>query len=56
MKYPQSRIVRSFEELIGMEELELVVVNTPDSSHYEYARRALEAGNMLLWKSLSLLP
>ena len=39
-KYPQSRIVRSFEELIGMEELELVVVNTPDSFHYEYARRA----------------
>lgn len=37
-KYPQSRIVRSFDELIGMEELELVVVNTPDSSHYEYAR------------------
>lgn len=27
-KYPQSRIVRSFDELIGMEELELVVVNT----------------------------
>ena len=48
MKYPQSRIVRSFEELIGMEELELVVVNTPDSSHYEYARRALEAGKHVI--------
>ena len=47
-KYPQSRIVRSFDELIGMEELELVVVNTPDSSHYEYAHRALEAGKHLM--------
>lgn len=27
-----------------MEELDLVVINTPDSTHYEYARRALEAG------------
>ena len=48
VKYPQSRIVRSFEELIGMEELELVVVNTPDSSHYEYARRALEGGKHVI--------
>ena len=47
-KYPQSCIVRSFDELIGMEELELVVVNTPDSSHYEYARRALEAGKHVI--------
>ena len=33
-----------FEELIEVEELDLVVINTPDSTHYEYARRALEAG------------
>lgn len=43
-RYPQARIVRSFDELIAMDELDLVVVNTPDSTHYEYARRALEAG------------
>lgn len=47
-RYPQSRIVRSFDELIGMEELELVVVNTPDSTHYEYARLALEAGKHVI--------
>ncbi len=47
-KYPQSRIVRSFDELISMDELDLVVVNTPDSSHYEYARRALEAGKHVI--------
>lgn len=47
-RYPQARIVRSFDELLEVDGLELVVVNTPDSSHYEYARRALEAGNMSL--------
>lgn len=43
-KYPDACIVRSFGELIGLEGLDLVVINTPDSTHYEYARRALEAG------------
>ena len=37
-KYPDACIVRSFEELIGLEGLDLVVINTPDSTHYEYAR------------------
>ena len=32
-KYPDACIVRSFEELIGVEELDLVVINTPDSTH-----------------------
>lgn len=43
-KYPSARIVRSFEELLAIEELELIVINTPDSTHYDYARMALEAG------------
>lgn len=43
-KYPHARIVRSFDELIGIDELDLIVVNTPDSTHYDYARRALLAG------------
>ncbi|MCS2441406.1 Gfo/Idh/MocA family oxidoreductase [Bacteroides uniformis] len=30
--------------LSDLEGLDLVVINTPDSTHYEYARRALEAG------------
>ena len=55
-KYPDACIVRSFEELIGLEGLDLVVINTPDSTHYEYARRALEAASMWLWRSLSLPP
>lgn len=43
-RYPEADTVRSFDELLDRKELELIVVNTPDSSHYEYARRALEAG------------
>lgn len=43
-KYPHACIVRSFDELIGIDELDLIVVNTPDSTHYDYARRALLAG------------
>lgn len=43
-RYPYATIVRSFEELIQDPEIELVVVNTPDITHYDYARKALEAG------------
>ena len=38
-RYPSARIVRSFEELVALDELELVVINTPDSTHYEYTRK-----------------
>lgn len=47
-RYPLAHIIRSFEELIAMEEPELIVVNTPDSTHYEYARLALEAGKHVI--------
>lgn len=43
-KYPNVRIFRSFDELISVPELELVVVNTPDVTHYEYSKMALLAG------------
>lgn len=47
-RYPDARIARSFDELIGLDELNLVVVNTPDCTHYEYARRALQAGKHVI--------
>ena len=43
-RYPQVKIVRSFDELLAIDELELVVVNTPDPTHYEYTRKALKSG------------
>ena len=47
-RYPSAQIVRSFEELIALDELELIVVNTPDITHYAYARQALEAGKHVI--------
>jgi scyllo-inositol 2-dehydrogenase (NADP+) len=42
--YSDSRLVRSFEELLEDEEIELVIINTPDFLHYKQAMQALKAG------------
>ena len=42
-KYPQVQIVRTMEEMLADEDLELIVITTPNDSHFEYARMALEA-------------
>jgi predicted dehydrogenase len=42
--YPDAIISRSFEDLLGDDEIELVVVNTPDQTHFEFARKTLLAG------------
>jgi len=47
-RYPNAIIVRSFDELVHDPELELIIINTPDSTHYEYARQALEAGKNII--------
>lgn len=47
-RYPNATIVRNFETLIADPEIELIVINTPDSTHYTYARQALEAGKHLI--------
>lgn len=43
-RYPSVQIVRSFEEMLRIAEIELVVVNTPDVTHYDYVKAALLAG------------
>ena len=43
-KYPDVRIVRSLDELLAMEEIRLVVIATPNDTHYSFARQCLEAG------------
>jgi predicted dehydrogenase len=43
-RYPYVHVVRSFEELLEDEKLELIVVNTPDATHFEYCKLAIEAG------------
>src|SRR4029077_13566247 len=43
-KYPDVRIVRSSDELLSMPEIHLVVIATPNDTHYPLARQCLEAG------------
>jgi predicted dehydrogenase len=41
--YPQAAQVRSLEQLLGMPEIELIVVATPNASHYSLAKHCLLA-------------
>lgn len=43
-KYPEAEIYRSVEEMLENADIELVVVNAPVQTHFEYAKKALEAG------------
>ena len=42
--YPSALVTSSFDDVLGDESVEAVVVATPVPTHYELARRALEAG------------
>src|SRR5262245_29122380 len=43
-RYPDVAIVRGLEELLSTKEIRLVVIATPNDTHYGLARRCLEAG------------
>jgi scyllo-inositol 2-dehydrogenase (NADP+) len=47
-KYPSVKTVRTFDGILNDPETELVVVNTPNYTHYEYAKKALLAGKHVL--------
>jgi scyllo-inositol 2-dehydrogenase (NADP+) len=47
-KYPDVRIVRSLDEMLSMAEIRLVVIATPNDTHYSLARQCLEAGRDVL--------
>ena len=38
------KIVKTYEEVIEDKDVDLVVVSTPNRTHFEYVKRALEAG------------
>ncbi|MBS1661353.1 MAG: Gfo/Idh/MocA family oxidoreductase [Bacteroidetes bacterium] len=46
--YPSVRTCRTYEELLGDPAVELVIVNTPNYTHYEYAKAALSAGKHVI--------
>lgn len=43
-RYPQALSYDSLEALLDDPEVDLVIVNTPTATHYEYARKALQHG------------
>ncbi|MCO4292355.1 Gfo/Idh/MocA family oxidoreductase [Solitalea sp. MAHUQ-68] len=47
-KYPHLTIYKSVEELLSNEKIELIIVNTPNQTHYEYAKKALMAGKHVI--------
>lgn len=43
-KHPEAEIVRDFDAILNDQDIELVIVNTPDHLHYDMTNRAIEAG------------
>lgn len=43
-RYPEVKVVRDVAALLKDEEIDLVVITTPNTSHFEYARESLLAG------------
>src|SRR5579871_3347907 len=46
--YPGIRVCRTLEDLLADEAVELVIVNTPNYTHFDYARQALGAGKHVI--------
>ena len=54
-EYPFVEIVRDVDQLLGDEEVDLIVVATPNSSHFELAGQALAAGkNVIVEKPFTI--
>lgn len=47
-KYPEAKIYRSVDEMLENPELKIIVVNTPIQTHFEYCKKALEAGKNVI--------
>jgi scyllo-inositol 2-dehydrogenase (NADP+) len=46
--YPGAIVSSSTDELLNDPEIDLIVVNTPDRTHYDLAKRCLEAGKHVI--------
>ncbi|MGN6532105.1 MAG: Gfo/Idh/MocA family oxidoreductase [Ginsengibacter sp.] len=47
-KYPHVKTYRTLEAMLADDLVELVIVNTPNYTHYEYAKKSLEAGKHVI--------
>ncbi|MFT3747726.1 MAG: oxidoreductase [Agriterribacter sp.] len=43
-QFPQAKIVRTIEEMVSDPDIDLVVITTPNDTHFPYTKMALEAG------------
>ncbi|WP_178987164.1 Gfo/Idh/MocA family oxidoreductase [Winogradskyella schleiferi] len=43
-KYPNIKTFRSLEDMLKDDNVDLVIVNTPNITHYQYTKKCLEAG------------
>jgi predicted dehydrogenase len=48
VKHPEIITYRNIDDLLSDAAIELVIVNTPNATHFEYARKALLAGKHVL--------
>lgn len=46
--YPNIKTFRSLEEMLKDKAIDLVVVNTPNITHYEYAKKCIQAGKHVI--------
>lgn len=46
--YPNAHIVRTFDELLHDDDVELVIINTPSNLHFEMVKQALLAGKHIV--------
>ena len=46
--HPGVQVVRSFNEVLNDAEVELVIVNTPNETHFDFTAKALEAGKHVI--------
>jgi scyllo-inositol 2-dehydrogenase (NADP+) len=42
--YPDIRLVHTLDELLAIDSIQLVVISTPNQTHFPFAKRCLEAG------------
>src|SRR6478735_11073101 len=52
--FPDVQVVKSIDELLQNDAIDLVVITTPNETHFPYAKAALEAGkNVVLEKPVT---
>ena len=47
-RWPNIRIVKHINDAINDESIELIIINTPNETHFEFAKQAIEAGKHVI--------